>query len=327
MEETPSTAPGTAYVELRGLTIQGCAKEVEAKYKDKVGKPEPETNGNGVSINGRYQAEKPHHLRIADCIIFDCPGGGISAIQTDRTTIENNQTYDNCHWMIYAGSGISVYQGFNFEDSPNEYRILVRNNRSRGNYCTQPWESTGKISDGNGIIIDDMRNTQHEVQAKIGSYHGRILVQGNVSYLNGGSGMHAFSSNHVDFINNTTFGNNTVMDYGQMSITQCTDCRVLNNILVAPADKPINRVNGSSKDIILSHNLFWGGNGTSEPGRSPVLADPVFVNADSGDFRIRPDSQAIGRAGLWESLPITYQDGSCRPETRPPDIGALPPAP
>ncbi len=172
-----------------------------------------------------------------------------------------------------------------------------------------------------------MRNIQHGVGEKIGSYHGRILVQGNVSYLNGGSGMHAFSSNHVDFINNTTFGNNTVMDYGQLSITQCTDCLVLNNILVAPAEKPVNRVNGNSKHIVLSHNLLWGGNGTSEPGRSPVLEDPLFVDADTDDFRIKPASAATGSAGLWEILPISYQNGSLRPIKRLPDIGAMPPTP
>ncbi len=326
-KEAPSTAAGSGYVEVRGLTIQGCAKEVEAKYKDKIGKPEPETNGNGISFSGRFETNKPHHLRIADCTIFDCPGGGISAMQTDRVSIENNHTYDNCHWMIYAGSGISVYQGFNFENSPVEYRMLVSNNRSHDNYCTQPWSATGKLSDGNGLIVDDMRNTQHAVQATNGIYHGRILIQGNLSYLNGGSGMHAFSSNHVDFINNTAYGNNLVMDYSQIGLTACTNCRVLNNIIVAPADKPINRVNGSSKEIVISHNLFWGGNVPPVSGKNPVTADPQFVNAAAGDFRLKPGSPALGAGGLWENLPATYQGGSSRDLARPPDLGALPSAP
>ena len=325
-KDAPSTAPGTGYVELRGLTIQGYAKDVEAKYKDKSGKPEPETNGNGngISFAGRFQTNKPHHLRVADCIIFDCPGGGISAIQTDRVSIENNHTYDNCHWMIHAGSGISVYQGFNFENTPVEYRMLVRNNRSHYNYCTLPWSATGKLSDGNGIIVDDMRNTQHEVQATNGIYHGRILIQGNLSYLNGGSGMHAFSSNHVDFINNTAYGNNIVMDYSQIGLTACSDSRMLNNIIVAPADKPINRVNGSSKDIVISHNLYWGDNGPPVASGSPVTADPLFVNAAAGDFRLKPGSPALGAGGLWENLPVTYQDASLRRTDSAPVLGAMP---
>ena len=86
----PSTAPATACVELRGRTIQGDGEEVAVKYKDKIGKAGPETKGNGISIDGRYEAQKPHHVRVADCTIFDVPGGGISAIHADRVSIENN---------------------------------------------------------------------------------------------------------------------------------------------------------------------------------------------------------------------------------------------
>lgn len=319
---TRSTAPATAYVEVRGLTIEGCAKDVESKYKDKIGKPEPETNGNGFSSDGRFQVETPHHLRIADCIVFDCPGGGMNAIDSDRVAFENNHVYGNCHWMIYAGSGISNLHGSNFENTPLEYRLLVRNNRCHDNYCTQRWSKTGKISDGNGIIVDDMRNTQ--TPSPTGIYQGRVLVQGNVSYLNGGSGMHAFSSNHVDFINNTAYGNNLVMDYSQIGLTACSDCRMLNNIIVAPADKPINRVNGNSKDIVISHNLYFGGNTPPTASDSPVTADPLFVDAAKGDFRLKPGSPALRAGGWWENLPATYQDGTMRALDAAPNLGALP---
>ena len=320
-KERPSTTPATAYVEIRGLTIQGYGPEVEAKFKDKIGKREPETNGNGISVSGRFQQDKPHHIRLADCTVFDCPGGGVSFIHAERIAIENNHIYQNCKWMIYAGSGISILQAFNFEDTPCEHRLLIRNNRTHDNLCTQIWEATGKLSDGNGIIVDDLCNTQGN--SPNGVYQGRTLVQGNVSYRNGGSGMHAFSSNHVDFINNTAIGNNLVMDYAQISLTRCTDCRMLNNIIVAPADKPINRVNGSSQDIVISHNLYWGGSGPPTPSDSPVTADPLFVDAANGDFRLKPGSPAIGAGGRWENLPATYQDGSPR-GTGIPDLGAMP---
>jgi len=319
---TRSTAPATAYVEIRGLTIEGYAKEVEAKYKDKIGLPQPETNGNGISADGRFQDETPHHIRVADCTVFDCPGGGINAMASDRVAIENNHVHGNCHWMIYAGSGISTFHGSNFEATPLEYRLLVRNNCCHDNYCTQPWAATGKLSDGNGIIVDDMRNTQ--IPSPTGIYHGRVLVQGNVSYLNGGSGMHAFSSNHVDFINNTTYGNNRVMDYAQISITECFDCRMLNNIIVAPPDKAINRVNGNSKGILIAHNLDWGGNTPPAAGDRPLTADPLFVDAGKGDFRLKPGSPALKAGGWWENLPATYQDGSPRGLDGAPDLGALP---
>ena len=220
-------------------------------------------------------------------------------IHGDCVQVENNHAHNNCHWMIYAGSGISVFQAFNWEATPGEYRILERNNRCHDNFCTQPWVTTGKLSDGNGMIVDDMRNTQNK--SPNGVYAGRILIQNNVSYANGGSGMHAFSSDHVDFINNTVMGNNTVMDYSQLGITQCTDCRVLNNVLVATDNKkPVNRVNGVFSDVLVSHNLFFGGNEEHVHGEHAIVADPKFIDAAKGDFHLRKDSPALGSGGAWE---------------------------
>ena len=173
--------------------------------------------------------------------------------------------------------------------------------------------------------MDDTRNTQND--SPNGAYHGRLLLQGNVSYRNAGSGMHAFSSDRVDFIHNTAVGNNMNMDYSQIGITRCTDCRVLNNIMVAPADKPVNRVNGNSEEILISHNLFFGGNGSLTPGEEAVMEEPQFVDAAKGDFRLRAGSPALGQGGIWKILPVNYQNGTPRSQTDAPVLGALPPAP
>lgn len=298
-----SDAPALAYLEVRGLVIRGIADEVEAKYKDDIGKPKGTSNGNGISVDGRYQKQKPHHIRIADNEVVQCAGGGISVIHGDYVQVENNHTHQNCHWMIYAGSGISIYQPFNFDPTTGGHKILVRLNHSHHNYCTQPWEATGKLSDGNGIIVDDTKNYQNK--SPNGPYHGGLLVQGNLSHDNGGSGMHSYASDRVDFINNTDVNNNTVMDYGQLSVTRCDHVRVLNNILVAPKDKPLNRVNGDFHDVILSHNLFWGGNGESVPGEQSITADPQFIDASKDDYRLREKSPAKDSAGAWEISPVT----------------------
>ncbi len=306
----PSSDPALAYLEVRGLTIHGVAEEVEAKYKADVGKAKGSTNGNGLSVDGRYNTNKPHHIRIADNEVLQCPGGGISVIHADYVQVENNHTHNNCHWMIYAGSGISIYQPFNFDTTTGGHKMLVRNNVAHHNYCTQPWVATGKLSDGNGIIVDDTQN--HQNKSPNGPYHGGLLVQGNLSYDNGGSGMHSYASDNVDFINNTVCNNNTVMDYGQLSVTACGHVRVLNNILVAPTDKPLNRVNGDFHDVLVSHNLFWGGNGESIAGENAILADPLFSNAAKGDFRLGKGSPARGAGGAWEIAPIVDGKGKAR---------------
>ena len=169
-----------------------------------------------------------------------------------------------------------------------------------------------------------MRNTQN--QSPNGVYAGRILVQNNVSYANGGSGMHAFSSDRVDIIHNTAFGNNKNMDYSQIGITRCTDCRIMNNIMVAPPELPVNRVNGNATGILISHNLLWGGNGSSVLGENSLTADPLFVDAAAGDFRLKPGSPALKMGGSWEILPAIYQDGTARPLMENPTVGALPAA-
>lgn len=305
-----SDDPALAYLEVRGLVIRGVAEEVEAKYKSDIGKPKGTTNGNGLSVDGRFQKHKPHHIRIADNEVLHCAGGGISVIYADYVQVENNHAHNNCHWMIYAGSGISLYQAFNFDITTGGHKMLVRNNHTHHNFCTLPWVATGKLSDGNGIIVDDMQN--HQNKSTNGVYHGGILVQGNLSHDNGGSGMHSYASDHIDFINNTVVNNNTVMDYGQLSVTQCGHVRVLNNIIVATKDKPLNRVNGDFHDVLVSHNLFWGGNGESIPGENAIIANPLFKDVAKGDFHISRKSRAKGAGGAWEIAPLIDIKGTPR---------------
>jgi poly(3-hydroxybutyrate) depolymerase len=306
----PSSDPALAYLEVRGLTIHGVAEEVEAKYKADVGKPKPSTNGNGLSVDGRYSTNKPHHIRIADNEVLQCPGGGISVIHADYVQVENNHAHNNCHWMIYAGSGISIYQPFNFDLTTGGHKMLVRNNRAHHNYCTQPWIVTGKPSDGNGIIVDDTQN--HQNKSANGIYHGGLLIQGNLSHDNGGSGMHSYASDHIDFVNNTSANNSTVNDYGQLSVTACGHVRVLNNILVAAKNTPLNRVNGDFHDVLLSHNLFFGDTKDIVPGDNAIIGDPLFQDAAKGDFHLSEKSPARDAGAAWEIAPLLDIDGKVR---------------
>jgi hypothetical protein len=316
-----SAEPALAYLEVRGLSIRGVADEVAEKYKADIGKSIGTVNGNGLTVDGRSDTHKPHHIRIADNELTQCSGGGISVIHADRVQIEDNHAHENCHWTIFASSGISAYQAFNFDTEVGGHRILIRNNRVHHNYCTQPWVVTGKPSDGNGIIVDDMRNRQNK--SANGIYRGGILVQGNISYENGGSGMHSYASDHVDFINNTVANNSTVMDYGQLSVTECGHVRVLNNILASPTNRPMNRVNGKFSDVLLSHNLFWGGNGDTVPGEHAIVADPLFRDAAKGDFRLGKGSPARSSAGIWEIAPTIDLTGHIRSPDRTLDRGAI----
>jgi parallel beta-helix repeat protein len=75
--------------------------------------------------------------------------------------------------------------------------------------------SGNTLTDGNGIIIDSMRDSRKNALIKHQldkngpkePYRGRTLIENNLVYNNGGRGVHVFRSEKVDVINNTCYGN------------------------------------------------------------------------------------------------------------------------
>jgi parallel beta-helix repeat protein len=61
-----------------------------------------------------------------------------------------------------------------------------------------PTASAGKITDGEGIILDSNSG-----------YTGGFLVQNNTVYGNGGPGIESFLSDNAVITGNTVYGNNT----------------------------------------------------------------------------------------------------------------------
>lgn len=327
-KEAPSSEPALAYIEVRGLHIRGDSDVAKEKYADKIGKPDPFTNGNAISIMGRNETHLPHHVRIADNVIEYCAGGGISGIQTDWNQVEGNTVRNNCWWMIYAGSGISLLDSSNFDSTDNVYKSLIRNNVASGNRTFVPWIQVKKISDGNGIIVD----TNH-VPAKNQIYLGRTLVQNNLSFNNGGSGIHAFRSHRVDIINNTAYHNGASpeLNWGQVFVQITDDVKMINNILVSRTDQPINSVgkdggDQKSTNVVRANNVYFGGLAPKTIGEGDVVANPMFVNASIdpkvADFRVKPGSPALKSGWTGGFLPLLDLDGKPRPVVAAPDRGA-----
>ena len=165
------------------------------------------SNTNGISINSGTNLTNGlppfHHITIRNNIVHDLPGGGIGSANVDYITIENNLVYNNAWYTMYACSGISVLGGVDI-DTQTGYKSIVRNNIVHHNQTNVKWNQTKTYSDGNGIIIDYNKNTGRTFPA----YKGKTLVENNISYNNGGSGIHSFNSANVDIINNTLYNNN-----------------------------------------------------------------------------------------------------------------------
>lgn len=322
-----------SFIEVNGLTVKGNNSNItleQALIQPKscanpTGSHDGRFNGNGISVDGR-NGIRYHHFKIKNCTVFDCGGAGITFIQSDYITVENNIVY-NCSWYtLWSTSGISLWQNWN-SDSETGVKNIIRNNICYGNRQYVPAIAFNcGFTDGNGIIIDDSENTQNG--STLGSYKGRTLIENNIVYKNGGSGIHTYKSKHVDIINNTAYLNDqsTELNGGQIFPNSSDDIRIFNNILVAPANKRINSNYSNGKSIVYSNNLHFGGNATAITGTNLVKGDPKFVNAEGNDFRLQSSSPAIN-AGL-DSLsgceaPLVDFDENPRPFEKSHDIGAF----
>ena len=321
--EKYSDNPSLCYLEMRGLHVRGEGDVAKTNYPEAMNKPDSRTNSNGIAIDGRYMKNIPHHIRIADNLVEYCPAGGIGAGESDWITIENNISRCNSWTTIYATSGISTLGASNFDTSDNVYKMLIRNNVCYRNETYEIWEHIKKPSDGNGIIIDVNQRTDDRPK---GSYVGRTLVQSNLSFDNGGSGIHTVQANRVDIINNTTYLNSASknLEYPQIFTYGSEDVRIMNNILVARVanvaagekPEPVNQISGPNKNVVFSHNLYYGGNIAPTLGEGDRIAAPRFLRATRdgklADFHLRADSPAIGKGVRLPFLPFRDLDGKTR---------------
>ena len=184
-------------------------------------------------------------------------------------------------------------------------------------------------TDGNGIIIDDNMKTQ---SSKI-AYNGRTLVANNISFDNGGSGIHAFSRQHVDIVANISYETNNIFRYnddgaqameGQIFSYQSGDIKILNNIFYSLNGPCCSSVSNASS-ITEDHNLIFPRGSvpvTYNVGFHDVIGDPLFATPGSGNFMISSTSPA--RHTATSNLePSTDIYGTTQPQAHGYDIGAL----
>jgi parallel beta-helix repeat protein len=160
----------------------------------------PMTNCSGLVGLG-------HHFQALNNLIHDCGGEGIGAVYKDWYWIVGNTTYNNAHFNGYQMSGISIYEPravsytATSADTSATYHIIVQNNVSHDN---GEWYVPGAHTDGNGIILDDFRNSQSGMAA----YPYKTLVQGNTAYNNGARGVHLFFTDNATLTDNIAYNNN-----------------------------------------------------------------------------------------------------------------------
>lgn len=335
-----------SYQIIEGLRIIGANDEIYLKAAIEAAKLKEKDayfNTNGILIEGRRNAadNKPHHIIVRHCEVAKVPGGGIAGMEADYVTIEDNLVYDNAWYMEFGGSGITFLNNWAYDDAPG-YHIIVRRNQVWNNKTLVPWTNIGKLSDGNGILLDvtdqqvsagatnpnadaviatpnaavQATPPSHPDKAKRPLWTGRALIANNLSAFNGGSGIHTFRTAHVDIINNTTYWNGSVVGYEELFANRSDDVVILNNIIVP---RPTGKVTSDNRNtnVRWDYNIYPAAQKVMV-GSHDIVADPQFVNVDRdlkrADFRLRKGSPARG-SGSADVAQADDLTGARRPAT------------
>ncbi|MET7510317.1 sigma-70 family RNA polymerase sigma factor [Streptomyces albidoflavus] len=290
---------GASHIVIKNLEIKGNNAALSlADAERSSSRTDPTYNTNCLSVEkNRKSGAYPHHVDITGNHIHHCAGAGISAIEADHVTISGNHVHSNAWFTVYGTSGISLLTPRDTDGGdPRTYKTRVIGNRVHDNETKVKWEGCRCYSDGNGIIVD---TTKGDPERGRPAYDGRILVANNVSYDNGGSGIHAYKSQHVDIVHNTAYLNGRSprieKPYANIFAHDSTDVRLLNNIAYARPDQPTN-TNSRNVDVTYDHNLYFGGKAPETKGPHDLIADPHFTAPGKGhdaDFRLRKGSPAI----------------------------------
>jgi len=276
-------------------------------------------NNSGITMGGN-QSTGVHHITIRNCIVHDFPASGIGMAKADYLTVENNVVYNTSWFTMYATSGIGLWHTYN-SDNSTDFKNFVRGNISYNNKTLVKWVAIKNYSDGNGIIIDDNKNTQEGALG--GPYTGKTLVENNLCYNNGGSGLHAYSCSNVYIINNTAYHNGTEVAYPEIFQNTCNDGVVLNNIMYARNGGKVNG-NSANKNIVYDYNIYFNGI-WEKKGLHDKLIDPKFINPTTdpqlANFRLQVLSPAID-FGSSQQFPAFDISGIARPQGKAVDAGA-----
>ncbi|MBW4658268.1 MAG: right-handed parallel beta-helix repeat-containing protein [Drouetiella hepatica Uher 2000/2452] len=315
---------GASYITIDGFTLVGNNDNVTLDYaisqKDNLNNPL--TSGNGIGVVPLYQSDTiyPHHIVIRNNHVSKFGGGGIYTYSADYVTIENNTVHSNAWYAPYGNSGISNYQNWNFDRQPG-YKMIIRGNTAYDNKNFIPFYQVGVITDGNGIIIDDSRNTQ--LNSELGQYYGRTLVENNIVYRNGGRGIHVFESDAVDIINNTTYQNSQTPNIqdGEITAINASNVQVYNNIIYAKTGLPANTISDAS-NVAYDYNLIFNeAQFTGLTLNNKFGQDPQFIDPSAGNFTLQAGSPAVNKGGGLTAG--TDVRNVRRPQGASVDIGAI----
>lgn len=293
-----------SYVEVSGLEFKG------------VGFNKDNSNGLG------FVASETHHVRLLNSRVHGFPVSGVGSSYSSNIHVINNTIYENAFWSSLNGSGISFYHQTDRGQGPDAggYNDVIKGNRIFRNENKVPsqWQNYTKITDGNGIIVDENIDT---------GYSGRTLVANNLVFDNGGRGIIAWKSNHVDIMFNTTYQNGrtgTLIGGGtELAVGRSSDIKLFSNLAWARSGIPSLVITETSNietrtNVLVSDTSPRGNLSDSDKvtNDNPGLRNPT-TNTNEADFRPTGDSFLNNMASTHGAAPSdkvgTDRGGSAEP--------------
>ncbi len=277
---------------VNGFLVKGNAPNVTLSYAQSQDKNlhNPTTSADGIDVGYVGDPNTPNHVIIENNTVQNMPGGGIVATYSDYVTIHANTVTNNAYYSPFGSSGITL--GFSQNvDGTIGTKNFITGNTVYGNAQLVPTASTGTITDGEGIIVDDNSNDQTNHK----QYVGGTLVANNLTYSNGGPGIESYDSSNVTILFNTTYQNGqSGIDPFEVFLDRAINSTVENNIMYA---LPGGQTGGGSNSTgtTWDYNLLYAG-GSGITGVNDRRANPLFINAGASDFKINAGSPAIGAA-------------------------------
>lgn len=300
---------GNSYVAIRGFLIRGfasCAPHRGAGITNDVGSPQ------GLLLRDNV---------IARCTKDPHSGwkhAGLSLFGASRSTVENNEVYDNrgCGGIYFGGEGMVVQNNlFRKTGYVGIWVMGATNAKVLGNTVLDSWATHSNAisvySDSRDVLVfgNKVFNSARPLttQASQG-----VTVACNVFSTSGVAIADWGGCTGLKFFNNVLLsegGGAAVLIQGGST----RDVAFVNNILSGVS---IGNVSGLSG----SHNLFVGRSGARAgiEGQTADL-DAVFTDAAQRDFRLKPGSPAID-AGTDVGLDHDIV-GAAVPQGKAPDIG------
>lgn len=293
---------------------------------------------SGASRSG-ISGDSVHHITVKNNVSHSNGTAGIYFGKSDFLLIEGNVTHGNAANGVTSGISVHVPQNVSGDMTTKKHRIIVRNNISYNNLTINAGHT-----DGNGIIFDDflVRNN-YPKPLKPYSFPG--LIENNLVYNNGGSGIRVYASNNITVRNNTSYHNSrdpkrTGSTWrGELQNSSASNNVWVNNIAVANLShsKEASAISdvyhkdwGVNKNVVWLNNITFNGkrgdkaigagSGTVPSSENMLGVDPMFMDAPS-NFRLKAGSPALDAGTLKFGSSVTAIGGTPR-VVKTIDIGA-----